>query len=425
MQRVLIHVNNLGLGGTQINAVDLAAATTEFGFESVVVGPEHTLPAEGPSLVDVAAARRVRLDTYDRKSLKIRGATTLTGAHTLSRLASRHRADIVHVYSTGFNRAAYWGPCLFGTRPLVITVYEMEIDTAVQERASLIVGTKYLHEEQEARPGPTELISPPVDLDRDNPDVVSGATFRAAHNVTSEQTAVVIVSRLDEEMKSFTVEVAMRAADALSHPAVVLVVVGTGTAAERLNRQAAAINSRQGRQAVIMAGPASDPRAAYSAADVVIGMGGSAARGLAFGKPLIVSGELGQFRTFRPGNAAALYRNSFWSNVPSANADEELLGCLRPLLDSEKLREELGRFGRIFAAENFGLRTMARKLSRVYKSAAGANGPKAWLGDFPAQVSAPLRWYGAGNTSKLPHPPRPFLEDQELAGMFYGTERPS
>ena len=328
MSRVLVHVSHLGLGGTQINAVDLAAAATEFGFESVVVGPEHTLPAEGPSLVDIAAARRVRLDTYDRTSLKIRGAATLTGAHALSRLASRHRADIVHVYSTGFNRAAYWGPCLFGTRPLVITVYEMELDTAIQERASLIVGTKYLHEEQAARPGPTELIRPPVDMDRDNPEVVSGATFRAAHNVTSEQTAVVIVSRLDEEMKLFTVEVAMRAADAMSRPAVVLLVVGTGTAAERLSRLAAAINARQGRQAVIMAGPASDPRAAYLAADVVIGMGGSAARGLAFGKPLIVSGELGQFRTFRPGNAAALYRNSFWSNEAAANADEELLGCL-------------------------------------------------------------------------------------------------
>ncbi|MCY1238517.1 hypothetical protein D9M72_512590 [compost metagenome] len=234
-----------------------------------------------------------------------------------------------------------------------------------------------------------------------------------------------MVSRLDEEMKALGVDVAMQAVDAMSDPAVVLIVVGTGTAGERLNRQAAAINARQGRQAVIMAGPTSDPRAAYSAADIVIGMGGSAARGLAFGKPLVVAGEMGQFRTFGPENAAALFRNSFWSNVPSADARGELLACLRPLLDSAHLRGELGRFGRDFAAENFGLRAMARKLSGVYGSAVSTNGPLVWLRDFPSQASAPIRWFGPRGTGPLPLPQRPFLDNKAMACVTPGTERDS
>ena len=48
-----------------------------------------------------------------------------------------------------------------------------------------------------------------------------------------------------------------------------------------------------GRQVVLLTGEIADPRSAYAAADVVVGQGGSALRGMAFGKPLIVVGEEG------------------------------------------------------------------------------------------------------------------------------------
>lgn len=417
MPRILVQINNLGLGGTQINAVDLAAATAEFGYESVVVGPRETLPTHGPSIVDVAAFRGVPLEMFERAATRVRGATTARGAVTLSRLAVRHRADIVHAYSTGFTRAAYWGPCLFGRRPLVVTAYEMEVDPHMHRRSSLIVGTKYLQEEQSHRPGPTDLISPPVDLERDNPAEVSGTGFRALHGVATEQRAIVMVSRLDEEMKSLSVEVAMQAVDAIADSGVVLIVVGTGSAEERLKRQAGAINSRHARRAVVLAGPMADPRPAYAAADIVIGMGGSAARGLAFGKPLVVSGELGQFRTFGPGTASGLFRNSFWSNEPSENAREELLACLHPLLRSVQLREELGRYGRAFASENFGLRAMAAKLAQVYKTAAASYGAAAWVSDAGLEAAAPLRWFGIDRPRSGTPTPRSVQDDPARAGV--------
>ena len=46
-----------------------------------------------------------------------------------------------------------------------------------------------------------------------------------------------------------------------------------------------------GRQVVLLTGEIADPRPAYAAADVVVGQGGSALRGMAFGKPLVVVGE--------------------------------------------------------------------------------------------------------------------------------------
>ena len=52
---VLVHLNSLELGGTQINAVDLAAAVVPHGYESHLIGPEPT--GTGASLLDVAAER--------------------------------------------------------------------------------------------------------------------------------------------------------------------------------------------------------------------------------------------------------------------------------------------------------------------------------------------------------------------------------
>jgi len=44
-----VEVNSLELGGTQINAVDLAGAVRDLGHDSVVVGPADLRP-KGPSL---------------------------------------------------------------------------------------------------------------------------------------------------------------------------------------------------------------------------------------------------------------------------------------------------------------------------------------------------------------------------------------
>lgn len=424
MPRVLVQINNLGLGGTQLNAVDLAAATAELGFDPILVGPRDTLPAQGPSLMDVAAAKGVPLVMLERASHGIRGATTLKGALALSRLAATHRADVVHAYSVGLTRAAYWGPCVLGRRPLVITAYEMEVDPDFQKWPTLVVGTRYLLEEQSAlRPGATELISPPVDLDSDDPAKVSGAGFRDLHGIAADQFALVIVSRLEEEMKGASVQAAMEAVDLLADPRCVLLIVGTGSAAARLGRMAAAINSRHGRSAVIMVGPMSDPRPAYAAADVVIGMGGSAARGLGFGKPLIVSGENGRFQLFTPASSGSLFRNSFWSNDPAADPSGELIACLAPLMDQPQLGEELGRFGRNFAEHNFSLGAMAAKLARIYGEAIQTYRARTWLRDAPAELAVPLRWFSRSNSPEHVFTPRPLGQEPPAPEPAYQRNR--
>ena len=65
-----------------------------------------------------------------------------------------------------------------------------------------------------------------------------------------------------------------------------LVVVGDGRARGEVTRRAAKVNVAAGREVVLMTGEMEDPSPAYASADVVIGQGGSALRGMTFGKPL-------------------------------------------------------------------------------------------------------------------------------------------
>ena len=82
-----------------------------------------------------------------------------------------------------------------------------------------------------------------------------------------------------------------------------LVVVGDGPARPAVEEAAAAANARAGRRVVVLAGEMVDPRPAYAAADVVLGMGGSALRGMAFGKPLVVAGVGGFWKLLTPDSA--------------------------------------------------------------------------------------------------------------------------
>lgn len=378
MPRVLVQLNSLALGGTQINAVDFAAAVAAHGYESVLVGPADTLP-RGPSLFDIAKERAVELETLDRPR------STVAGAIAMARLAKERHADLVHVYGSWTSRPAWWGPCLFGRRPLVLTVYEMAVDPMTPRHTELIVGTKYLEEEFAWRAG-TTLISPPVDTSRDDPRAVSGDSFINRLGLNPGNLRVVMVTRLDEDMKAAAVQAAIQAVGANANPGVDLVIVGTGDAESRLRALAGKVNADQRRRAVVLTGPLADPRCAYAAADVLVGMGGSAARSLAFGKPLIVAGEAGWFRMFTPDNSAEHFRNSFWSPESMPDAVGELRKILHLLLTDARLREVLGRYGRDFAVGNFGLPAMALHLVDTYDRALRSTGVQSWARDLPLEI---------------------------------------
>lgn len=397
-KRVLVQLNELGLGGTQLNAVDLAAEIRKLGWESVVVG-FALQPPSSPSVLDHAKARGVEVHVPKA------GPNSNRGAFILERLARRHGAAVVHVYSGLNSRSAYFGPSLFGRRPLVTTMYEMAIHPSEYEHTSLIVGTGYTAEELSGRAGPVQFVSPPVDVRADSYDPSLAEAFIDEFQLDRDAIHVVIVTRLAYLLKELSIRLSIEAMRDASMSAFQLVIVGDGEAFESLNALAADVNAELGRRAVVFTGALADPRPAYAATDISIGMGASAARALAFGRPLIVSGEFGLFETWDEDSGRRLQMDGFWSPLSQPDAVEQLRSQLLALAADPARRAELGEYGRTFAEENFSLEAGARTLVQVYEKALRTYSFREWAADLRKERYYLLEsWYKGALWRIRPHP---------------------
>jgi phosphatidylinositol alpha-mannosyltransferase len=170
-----------------------------------------------------------------------------------------------------------------------------------------------------------------------------------------------------------------------------LVLVGGGRGASEIERKANEINERAGRRCVVLTGPTLDPRAAYAAADIVLGQGGSSLRGMAYAKPVIVIGQEGYSEVVAPGSIDRFQRVGFHgigldggavpdparmhalaSGPPPLNEDdpgiERLAALMRTLLEDPIKRQKVGAFGRDVICSRFSLEQAAKKMEALYES---------------------------------------------------------
>jgi glycosyltransferase involved in cell wall biosynthesis len=198
---------------------------------------------------------------------------------------------------------------------------------------------------------------------------VDGREFRRQHAVQPDEVLVAMICRLVPELK---LEGLLAACDAVGELAaaghkVRLVLVGDGRSREEIAERAAKANALAGRTVVQLAGEVADPRPAYAAADVIVGQGGSALRGMAFGKPLVVVGEQGFSSLLTPESAPLFLRQGWYGLGGSGVAG--LRSSLERLLDSPEQRASLGEFARKLVVDRFALRRAAQIQEDVYFNA--------------------------------------------------------
>lgn len=358
--RILVYPHDLNMGGSQTNAIELAAAVTELGHECIVYGRRGSLCARvaelGLEFIEAPEPGR-------RPSLRI--------ASDLRRLVRERGIDVVHGYE--------WPPGLEAVAAVegeadaaaVCTVMSMAVAPFLPRSMPLVVGTQQISAVEQARGrSRVHLIEPPVDLDHDgHVSEAEVARFRARWGL-GDLPVVAVVSRLVPELKAEGIRTAIDVVERLDGTTPFqLLIVGDGRARAAMEAAGAQVDERLGRPAVVFTGELADPRAAYAAADVMLGMGGSALRSLAFGKPLIVQGERGYFRTLCEDSVDA-FRWQGWYGVGEGEAAgaAALAGELEPLLSDAQLRADLGAFGRR-VVEEFSLETAAKRQLAIYRDA--------------------------------------------------------
>jgi L-malate glycosyltransferase len=355
--KLLVYPHELSISGSPINAVDLAAEVRALGHDVIVYGQP------GP-LVDYVTGD-LGLDFVPARTMRFRPAPSRIAQ--LAAIVRRERIDVIHAYEWPPCLDALYGASLVGGVPIVCSILSMAFAPLIPSTVPLLMGTHDLADGvRRVWKGEVGVMEPPIDTRRDNP-TVDGKCFRSLQGVAADERLVVSVSRLAIDLK---LDALVDAIDAVSSLAdrfrVRLVLVGDGPAAGHLRERAAAVNRSAGRTVVSMPGALLDPRPAYAAADVVLGMGGSALRGMAFGKPVIVQGEQGFARRFDETTAAGFLWSGFYGIGPGGSGAPVLAAELGRLLPDPALRSTLGCLGLKTVRERFKLGSAAERLEELY-----------------------------------------------------------
>ena len=355
--RILVYPHDLAIGGSQINAIDLAAGVAEAGHDVVVYG------TPGP-LVEYIRDRGLRFIPARRNRFRPAPSRIVQ----LAAIAARERIELIHAYEWPPCLDAYYGAGLVLGVRVVCTVLSMTVMPFVPASVPLIMGTADLGEDaRRVQRGDVWVLEPPIHVASDHPGI-DGSHFRATHDVRRDELLVVTVSRLAVDLKLDALVRAIDAVDLLADRFPVrLVIVGGGPAHEPLLRRAQSVNARRGREVVTLHGPERDPRPAYAAADIVIGMGSSSMRALAMSRPVVVQGEKAFSEVFEPGTLHVFLRQGFYGLGDDAPGAFRLASQLERLLGSAELRERLGEFGRKVITERFSLDRAVRLQLGIYE----------------------------------------------------------
>lgn len=358
---IIICTHSMEIGGSQLNAIEIGAAMQQLGHRVLLVAEDGRMAA----MAEALGLERVPVST--RRKRPSPGVMGL-----LTRLVRERQADVVHGYEWPPVLDAWFGPHLRLGTPVVATVYSAAVAPFLPKSIPLIVGVEQLRQRCIADGFcAVDLVEPPVDTDANSP-LFDGTDFRAKLGAGPSTTLVVVVCRLARELKLEGLLTACRVIGKLAADGadIRMAIVGDGPARSIVEDEAATANVLGAYPpAIHLTGEMVDPRPAYAAADIILGMGGSALRGMAFGKPLVVQGEAGFWNLCDEESAPSFLAGGWYGLGDGSRGDTRLRAALAPLLCSPAARRRLGDFGRGLVLSRFSLRQAAVVQLNAYQRA--------------------------------------------------------
>lgn len=365
----------LELGGSQLNAIEIGAAVRDLGHDVIVFGQPGKL-----------TGRIAELDLEFVPAPRPRGRPSPPVMAALCKLVRRRGVDIVHGYEWTTALEAYFGPRALLGVPAIATVQSAAVAPFMPDDLPVIVGTEQLAAQERDRRSGVAVIEPPVDLRHNGPGIVDAAAFRREHDLAPDALTVVVVCRLVAELKLEGVLTAIDVVAGLDVP-MQLVIAGDGAARDEVEQRARAANDRAGRRAVVLIGEQLDPRPAYAAADICLGMGGSALRAMAFGHPLVVQGEHGFWELLTPETEPTFLWTGWYGIGDGAEHGAARLEPLLRRLTDPAERARLGAHARGLIERRYALTHAGETQLALYERV---------LADAPIR---PQRWLRAGASS--------------------------
>jgi glycosyltransferase involved in cell wall biosynthesis len=385
--RILVHPHEMLIGGSQLNAIDLAERMQARGHDVIVYGNDGVL-------VDDVRDRGLEMILAPERRMTPSPPSSVQ----LLRLARERSIDVLHTYEAPATVDALSGPGWILGTPVLSTILAMEVRAFLPWSVPMIVGTRQIYAQEQHRRPELYLMEPPIDVELNSPrhDGRAGRDFRERWGIGPEAKAVVVVGRIAADLKLEGLLAAVRATGALQHRFPIrLVVVGDGPEREVVESCAREVNAHAARELVTLTGEIRDPRPAYAAADVVLGMGGSVLRGMAFGKPVIVQGEKGFWEPLTD-ETLPMFLHQGWYGVGDGRAGEpRLVALLAEALADPDSAARRGALGRQVVVEHYSLTAAAESLEAIYHRVRTRHVPASGRGAEAVRAGAALARHAA------------------------------
>jgi glycosyltransferase involved in cell wall biosynthesis len=364
--RILVYPHELGMGGSQINALELAAAVRNLGHDVIVFATTGILLAKVNELSLQFIEAPPRRYGVDPRTIR-----------RLTSIVTSQKVDLVHPYEWAPSVETALGSALGLHTPAVMTILSMDVPDFLPRHFPIIVGTNGLAEEERRRRSHIHVIEPPIDTTYNRPGATS--ITRQQLGASEDQYVIAVVGRLATDLSKLEgVRTAISVVDRLAERfPVVLLIAGDGPGLAEVKAAEHNVNRRHGRTVIRARGNVVDPRPYYDAADVVLGMGSSALRGMAYGKPLVVQGAAGFWRLSCPENEEQFLRDGWFGQGAGGDGAVPLEELLVRLLKDATLRASLGAYNRQLVEERFSLERAALRLEAIYFRALREHQPAA------------------------------------------------
>lgn len=385
--KILFYVNDLRIGGCQINAVNLGKALVQRGHNVIFVAETGSLSERilknGMSFVPILTSR-------GRPSLKI--------SRKIAEVAQFHSVDIIQAFDPMPLMEAYASQ-IWHSKPVygLITAQATPEYRLPQHQEIALVNQDTIERYKKRwgwDPERLRLLVARLDCDLYKPQSVREDQLFSEFPLQANAPILSLISRIDTG-KWKTIELFLLAAlqwqktKAEVMP-INFLIVGDGILFSEL--QTLILDLGLSGQ-VFAIGERLDIPEIMNASAIVLGMASTCQQGLACGRPVIVVGENGFSDLIEPCNFDYLAGFHFnLHHISSKIQPDHLCQQFVKVLEYPENAKKLGEFGRMIACERFDSHIGAEQLDRTYEWVL-KNQQISWISNYNGYKTFFISWF--------------------------------